>query len=168
MTAKRAESMKGRVVKLMEETGAVWHGRTGQKELKKEWMKAGVWCHPSSFGETSCITCMDAQANGAIPITTPTWAIGENVKFGVFVEGNPEGEGLVRSRFVLEVVRMILDPARQEVIRRGMMTWARETFDWDVWARQWEGWARADVGKFYTPEKFEYTGATVMAGTASI
>lgn len=144
-TVSRAARIKAHVSRLIEETGAVWHGRTGQKVLAVEWQKAGIWCHPSNFQETSCITCMDAQANGAIPLTTPIWAIGENVKHGVFIDGNPETEPLTRARYVLELVRLLLDPARQDAIRQDMQPWARETFDWDVFARQWEGWAIRDT-----------------------
>jgi glycosyltransferase involved in cell wall biosynthesis len=133
--------------RLLDQPGIEYHGRTAQPELIREWQKAGIWCHPSSFTETSCITCMDAQALGAVPITTPTWAVGDNVKHGVFIEGDPYQDNLVRARYVLELVKMASDPARQEEIRREMMPWAQAHFGWEKFVDQWEAWAKEDLAK---------------------
>ena len=129
---------------LLEQPGVHYHGRMGQMELLGEWFKSGIWCHPSNFTETSCITCMDAQACGAIPITGPVWAIAENVKHGVFIQGNVTHE-LVQARYGLELFRMAVQPELQDEIRADMMPWALDAFDWEVWVGQWQGWARADV-----------------------
>jgi len=88
---------------------------------------------------------MDAQALGAIPITTPKWAIGENVQHGVFVEGDPYADNLTRARYVLEVVRMAADPERQQRIRENMMPWAQGFFGWESFIEQWEFWAAEDL-----------------------
>jgi glycosyltransferase involved in cell wall biosynthesis len=133
-----------RLKEMTRQPGVTNHGRTPQPQLLREWFKSGIWCHPSNFTETSCITCMDAQACGAIPITQPTWAVGENVRHGVFIEGDVTNE-LVRSRYVTEVVKMALDPERQEAIRRDMMPYARERFTWERFVSQWEAWAEVDV-----------------------
>ena len=128
---------------MLEQPGVVWHGRTPQPELLREWAKSAIWCHPSNFTETSCITCMDAQALGAIPVTSPVWAVAENVKHGVFIHGNVTQE-IIRARYVLEVFRLMVDEERQEEIRREMMPWAIEQFDWNKFARQWQDWAAVD------------------------
>jgi glycosyltransferase involved in cell wall biosynthesis len=125
--------------------GIFWHGRKPQPELAVEWAKSGIWCHPSLFTETSCITCMDAQALGAIPISSPVWAIGENVQHGVLVDGDPQESSLCRSRFVHEVVKLAQDPARQSEIRAEMMPWALDHFNWDRFVDQWEDWATEDL-----------------------
>jgi glycosyltransferase involved in cell wall biosynthesis len=130
-----------RLKQMIDQPGVTNHGRMGQPELLREWFKAGIWCHPSNFTETSCITCMDAQATGAIPLTSPLWAVEENVQHGVFIEGDVTSD-LIRSRFVLEVVRLAVDEGRQDEIRREMMPWARERFDWERFVDQWETWAR--------------------------
>ncbi len=124
--------------RLLDAPGVINHGRMGQTELYQEWMKSGIWCHPSNFSETSCITCMDAQALGAIPITTPTWAVGENVKHGVFVDGEIELGGITKSRYVLALIQMALQAEKQEEIRRDMMPWAQDWFDWERVVDQWE------------------------------
>lgn len=130
---------------LLETPGVVNHGRLGQAELREQWLKTGIWCHPSNFTETSCITCMDAQATGAIPITTPIWAIGENVQHGVFIEGNPDSDPLVQARYVLEVVRMMCNSELQDEIRDEMQPWAIKNFSWENFVSQWENWAEFDL-----------------------
>ena len=133
--------------RMLDQPGIEYHGRMGQPELIQEWLKAGIWCHPSSFTETSCITCMDAQALGAIPITTPTWAIGDNVRHGVFIEGDPYVDNLTRARYTLELVKLASDPIRQGAIREEMMPWAQEKYGWEHFVDQWDDWARIDTMK---------------------
>ena len=132
----RMENLKA----LLNQPGVVNHGRIGQTALLREWLQSAIWCHPSDFTETSCITCMDAQACGAIPITHPVWAVAENVKHGVFIDGSVTKE-IIRSRYVLEVIKLAADAERQESIRRDMMPWALEHFDWNHFVNQWLGWA---------------------------
>jgi glycosyltransferase involved in cell wall biosynthesis len=132
-----------RLRQIIDQPGVFDHGRMGQSDLLSEWFKAGIWCHPSNFTETSCITCMDAQACGAVPITSPVWAVEENVQHGVFVDGDVT-QDLTRSRFVLELVKLALQPKLQEQIRREMMPWARSRFDWEGVVDQWEVWADQD------------------------
>ncbi len=123
--------------------GVKWRGRIGQEQLAREYLASGIWCYPTWFSETSCISCMEAQALGAIPITNPIWATGYNVKHGVFIEGTPS-DRLVLSRYVETVVRVALNPAAQEALRAEMMPEARARLSWDVVADQWA--QMAEVG----------------------
>lgn len=141
-TGKAARDIKASILKAMEQAGVIHHGRLPQKQLLEEWFKSGIWCHASNFTETSCITSMDAQACGAIPITQPTWAVAENVKHGVFIDGDVR-HSLIQARYSLELVKLALDAERQETIRREMMPWALNEFHWDKWVDQWEEWATA-------------------------
>lgn len=144
--AQNAEHLKT----IMNQDGVINHGRTPQPELIRHWFQSGIWCHPSNFGETSCIVSMEAQACGAIPITNPVWAVKENVRHGVFIEGDVRSD-LIRSRYVLELVRMALDPARQGILRREMMAWARTAFTWENFITQWENWAKVDLERKNAP-----------------
>lgn len=131
---------------LLEQPGVTYHGRTGQFDLYREWAKAGIWCHPSNFTETSCITCMEAQALGAIPITNPVWAVAENVQHGVLIDGDASNP-LIQARYALELIRIAVNPGLQDQIREQMMPWAQSAFDWDNWAGQWAGWAACDLDR---------------------
>lgn len=144
--AQMIEVRNQQMLEALNAPGVVHHGRIGQREIIDEWLQTGVWCHPSDFAETSCITCMDAQACGAVPITTPKWAIRENVQFGVMIEGNPETMAITRARYVLQLKALLEDQERQQKIRAEMMPWALDTFDWENFVTQWESWAAHDLG----------------------
>jgi glycosyltransferase involved in cell wall biosynthesis len=87
---------------------------------------------------------MDAQACGAIPVTTPIWAIAENVEYGVFIEGDVRTDQ-IRARYVHAVAELLLNPQIQDQHRGEMMPWARERFDWERFVTQWDGWAATDT-----------------------
>ncbi len=121
--------------------GIVRHGRLNQADLYREWAKTGIWVYPNSdFRETSCITCMEAQALGAVPITSPLWAVAENVAFGGEIAGDAHRDSLTQARFVTELVRLATDPLRQETIRSAMMPEARRMFTWERFCDGWEAW----------------------------
>jgi glycosyltransferase involved in cell wall biosynthesis len=133
-----------RIKALLDQPGVTWHGRIGQPELLHEWFKSGIWCHPSNFTETSCITSMDAQACGAIPVTRPIWAIRENVRHGIFMEGDVRND-LVRARYVQQIYSLMVQPELQQRIRSEMMPWAQHHFDWERVVSQWDGWISEDL-----------------------
>jgi glycosyltransferase involved in cell wall biosynthesis len=140
--AKNKERLEAMIDNPMQ-SGVFWHGRTPQPKLLREWMKAGLWCHPSNFTETSCITSMDAQACGAIPVTRALWGIRENVKHGILIEGDVRNE-LIQARYIQQVYSLMMQPELQETIRVEMMTWALEQFDWEHVADQWDAWICKD------------------------
>jgi glycosyltransferase involved in cell wall biosynthesis len=124
----------------MQQPGVTWHDRTPQPELYRHWLSAGIWCHPSLFTETNCINSQDAMACGAIPVTIPIWAVGEFVRHGIFVYGDPYNDPLAQERFVGELHRLIREPGLQQQIRTEMIPYARKRFDWERTIDQLEGW----------------------------
>jgi glycosyltransferase involved in cell wall biosynthesis len=144
--ARPVVEQRARLLSEMERLGVHHYGRLGQTELLAHWLRSAVWCHPSNFTETSCITCMDAQACGAVPVTTPIWAIAENVEHGVFIEGDVRTDA-VRARYVHAVAELLLNPHLAEQHRAPMMPWARRRFDWENFVDQWHGWANRDASR---------------------
>jgi glycosyltransferase involved in cell wall biosynthesis len=130
------ENMKKRITDLIESTPNVhWHGRINQPQLWLEFAQSSMWVYPTTFTETSCCTCMLAQALGAIPITNRFWAVGHNVEYGTFVDGDPMAKDgtqhMVRARFVQAILGYARDREWAEAIRAEMMPWARQRFDWE-------------------------------------
>jgi len=82
----------GKMIELgMEEGGIYNHGRVGQKELAEAMYKANFWGYPTQFMETMCITALETQAAGVIPITSNLAALQETVAVkGLLVEGWPQ------------------------------------------------------------------------------
>lgn len=143
---------KRETMELLEQPGVTFHGRVSQKELYKEWFKSGIWLYETNFNETSCITSMEAQACGAIPIVSPVYALKENVQHGVGIVGDAN-DPLTQARFAAEIVKMVVIPGLQDAIRQEMMPWARERFDWEVFVDHWI--AKAE-GKEWPKEKFPF------------
>lgn len=122
--------------------GVTWHGRIGQVALWREYLRSGLWVYPTWFSETSCITCMEAQALGAVPITRPYWALRDNVKHGVFIDG-PVNDLVVRSRYVDAVCRLATSEA-VETLRTQMRIDALQRYDWENEVDRWICWALGD------------------------
>jgi len=119
------------------------HGRVPQRDLYKEWLKTGIWLYQTNFFETSCITSMESQALGAIPITRPYGALSNNVKHGIFIQGDAYSE-LNKAKYMAELINVANSPEYQESIRPEMMNYARVKFNWERIVDQWDsvlcGW----------------------------
>ena len=119
------------------------HGRVPQRELYKEWLKTGIWLYQTNFFETSAITCMEAQALGAIPITRPYGALRDNVKHGIFIQGDAYSE-LNKAKYMAELINIANSLEYQESVRSEMMNYARVKFNWERIVDQWDsvlcGW----------------------------
>lgn len=89
------EYMKAQIVGKMyelgnEEGGIFNHGRVNQKELSEAMYKSNFWAYPTEFMETFCITAIENQAAGVIPITSKLAALNETVAIkDLLVEGWP-------------------------------------------------------------------------------
>lgn len=132
------------ILAAVEQPWITFHGRISQPDLYRLWQSAGLWVYPTNFHETSCITSMEAQAGGAIPIASPVAALAENVRYGCLIPGNAD-DPLIRARFAAEIVRFTLTPGLQDSIRPEMQAEARSRFDWERLVDQWEMAARADL-----------------------
>jgi glycosyltransferase involved in cell wall biosynthesis len=62
-----------------EEAGLVWMGRQPPEVLAKHQLTADIWAYPTNFMETYCLTAVQAQAAGCLPITTDLAALKDNV-----------------------------------------------------------------------------------------
>lgn len=124
----------------LQQPGIVWHGRLGQHALYREWAKTGIWLYPCSrFRETSCITCMEASALGAVPVYSPLWGQGENTLYGIAIDGD-HADPLTAARFAQATVALMQSPEKQEALRQEGMREVRRVFTWERFVDQWEAW----------------------------
>lgn len=145
-----AKDIKERILsKVKTMKNVFWYGRRNQTDITKEFLKSGIWCYPTDFHETSCITCMEAQSLGAIPVTVPLGALGSNVLHGISIEGNCL-EDSTQAEFAHAVVDVVRNREYWDSVRSTMMWDARLKFNWERYVDQWEAWA-LDV-----PEEFVY------------
>lgn len=98
----------------------VQHGRISQARLAKELQEATIWLYPTYFHETYCITAIEAQLAGAIPVTNHLAGLAETVKSGVIIEGSVF-EPNTQAKFAEAVINVLTSPDRekmhQEVIK---------------------------------------------------
>jgi glycosyltransferase involved in cell wall biosynthesis len=126
------EEYRRRIRAAEKEGGVKFHGRVSQAALARAFMQSKVWAYPTSFTETSCITAMEAQAAGCVPVCPPLAALAETVKHGVFVErGDSE-------RFVGEVCRLLTDEGYRRSFAEAGRKYALENLTWKGLAADWE------------------------------
>lgn len=153
------KKIKEEVEYKLKQPGVFWRDKKTQPELYMEWLKSGIWCYPTNFSETSCITAMEAQALGCIPITNPYWALEDNVLEGVFIPGNPSKDNLVKARYVDALVKCangsgkFLDELREKIKFN-----ASNIFNWERVVDQWENWIMQDENSNEFPEDYVVTG----------
>lgn len=153
---------KADVLRYAEQPWVRLRGRVDQRTLYREWLASGLWVYQTNFNETSCITCMEAQACGAVPIVSPVYALGENVHHGIGIEGDAWNDPLTKARFAAEIVRAS-DPAFQQAVRPRMMEDARIRFDWERFVTQWEAAAVEDFsGAPITPLQFRQPKLSIV------
>jgi glycosyltransferase involved in cell wall biosynthesis len=89
-------SFKARVQQLARQPGVTWHGRIGQRELAQRAMETQFWVYPSKlpeelgggeWHETFCITALEMQAAGVIPVMAGVGALPERFYFGGMSDG---------------------------------------------------------------------------------
>lgn len=125
--------------RLSEESAAghvVYHGRVNQQQLSNAFLASKVWPYSTWFTETHCITAIEAQAGGCVPVTSDLAALSETVKYGIVIPGrNTDDE--YQKIFVDEVVGLLNDETRrQEIASRGRQ-YALTSCDWSGVAMEW-------------------------------
>lgn len=74
-----------------EDGGIFNHGRVNQKVLAEAMYKSDFWAYPTSFMETFCITAIENQASGVIPVTSNLAALQETIALkDLLIEGWPQ------------------------------------------------------------------------------
>ena len=112
--------------------GAVYHGRVNQRELAEAFLESKVWAYQTDFTETSCITAMEAQAAGCVPVVSRVAALAETVRSGTLID-NVEGSG---QRFIDEIVRLMSDRYYWRD-QAGAARQAAQAFSWDRVVDEW-------------------------------
>jgi glycosyltransferase involved in cell wall biosynthesis/predicted SAM-dependent methyltransferase len=133
--------------KLNETPGVTWGERQPQDALYRHFLSSSHYLYITDFPETSCISCMEAQCMGAIPISSSLWALGDYVRWGKVIHGTAE-HSFTRAQAAMalteNVINVLTKPEETEEYRQNMMTWAREMFSWDRVAEQYHALATGE------------------------
>jgi glycosyltransferase involved in cell wall biosynthesis/2-polyprenyl-3-methyl-5-hydroxy-6-metoxy-1,4-benzoquinol methylase len=133
---------KSKILNLLANSrNVVLHGRVPQDELAREMMKSGVWLYPTYFPETYCITAVEAQLAGLVPVTNDLAALAETVKTGSIIKGdvrNPE----VQAEYAKATVWAM------DVIDRKFISKSAPAVSWSEVAQRWsDSWLMPSTTK---------------------
>jgi len=127
---------KKRMVELMQQPGITEVGRLSKKalhELHRESAILAYYCH---FEEINCISVLEAQANGSVPVTTAYAALNETNEFGIKVAGDPYAK-TTKVDYANALINALKNPPSDKK-RLEMVTAIREKYDWVNIAKQWK------------------------------
>lgn len=121
-----------------QEAGIYQRGRVPQKELADWQLNSHIWAYPTDFCETFCITAIEMQAAGVIPVASRLAALQETVANPeLLIEGWPLNRDYQRRWLkVLEDVVEGTDEHQIELQLSGRRF--AEQFSWDASYNQWQ------------------------------
>lgn len=120
---------------LMSADGITHHGRVGKKELLKIMGGCDIWAYPTHFDEINCITALNAQKLGLVPVVINRAALRETVGSGIRVEGDifmPE----TREEFKNKLIELMKDKDKLKEHSEMAEMFAKD-FTWRKIADKW-------------------------------
>lgn len=126
---------KNTVDALLSQKGIVHHGRVGQKELQEIRNKCGIWAYCTDFDEINCITALQAQHDGLVPVVINKAALSETVQTGVKVEGEIHNPKTAQA-YLQELLDIMADKERWENESKKAREFAKK-YKWENIASQW-------------------------------
>ena len=125
----------GEMEELMLQDGIVHHGRVGKKRLAMIRRRCGIWAYPTHFEEINCITALDAQHDGLVPVVMNYAALKETVGSGARVNGDIALDK-DKKKYLGRLLVMMKDKDLYETERRKAIKFA-EKYLWKTIAAEW-------------------------------
>lgn len=113
----------------------VQHGRIPQDKLAEEFSKSSIWLYPTYFPETYCITAVEAQLAGCIPVTNRFAGLSETVQGGIDIEGDVHDPS-VQQAYANAVIHL-MNQEEDDGLRKRIKKSAPAR-SWDERSIQWE------------------------------
>ena len=125
-----------RMNKLMAQKGITHHGRVGKDKLRKIRSKCGIWVYPTYFAEINCITALECQLDGLVPVTVNDFALKETVGAGSKVDGDIYDKD-TQDAWLTELFKYMGDEKLWKEQSEKAQKFA-EGYSWDIIAKAWE------------------------------
>jgi glycosyltransferase involved in cell wall biosynthesis len=111
--------------------GVEFMGTATQEELHYAMLQAEYWLYLTSYEETYCITALEMQYAGVVPITTPVAALAETVNSGIILPDNKQKWN--------EFIKIINSNSRSlnRIVTKSNKIFAK-TKTWDQRAYEWK------------------------------
>jgi glycosyltransferase involved in cell wall biosynthesis len=129
----------GALYKAAAQPGVTWHGGIAQPRLMENLSRSGLFLYPNTFAETSCMAAIEAQACGAVVITTARAALSETVengKSGICIPGEPDTPAY-QSEFITTSSNLLQSPSRLMELSEGARSRAFRLYPWSSVALEW-------------------------------
>ena len=129
----------GALYEKTEQPGVSMHGSVGQKVLLEALSGSGFLLYPSTFDETSCIAAIEAQACGAVVVTSAKAGLSETVadgETGYCIDGEPSSESY-RHKFVEAVTGLVHNRDRHRAMSEAARNRALRNYTWSSIANEW-------------------------------
>jgi glycosyltransferase involved in cell wall biosynthesis len=124
------------MVTLLKQPGIVEHGRLGKKELAEVRKQCGIWAYPTDFQEINCITALDVQSDGLVPVTMSLAALQETVGSGIKLEGDIRKDEILKE-YSKQLISLMGDEERWEKESKKAQKFAKG-YDWKTISGEWE------------------------------
>jgi len=121
---------KGYMENLFDQVGVNHLGRVSQEEVLRHMTSSQLLAYPCIWPETSCLVAAQAQACGAVPVTTPLAALDETVQFGYKATTEPV--------WYEKVIEALTQPDDVEAIRLMMIPSTKKRLSWESIAETWQ------------------------------
>lgn len=129
----------------LDSKNVVQHGRIPQDLLAREMQEASIWLYPTYFPETYCITAVEAQLAGAMPITNKLAGLAETVQTGISIEGDVHDQN-VQEQYVNAVVHVLQNADENDEAFRQLIKEKAPAQTWDQVAAGWEQFLKENHG----------------------
>jgi len=126
---------KDKLNKLMEQKGITHHGRVSKDKLREIRQACGIWVFPTYFAEINCITALDSQSDGLVPVTMNSFALKETVGAGSKVDGDIYDDE-VQEAWLSELFNYMGDEKAWEAESVKAREFAKG-YEWDLISKEW-------------------------------
>jgi Glycosyltransferase len=117
---------------LFDQKGIHHLGRRSHKELLRHLEEAQVLAYPCIYPETLCLTVLQAQAAGAVPVVVPSGALAETVKSGFITK-----PAVSQQEYLELLAHALQNPDEVAAEREKGAKLMREQYGWPTIAGQW-------------------------------
>jgi glycosyltransferase involved in cell wall biosynthesis len=119
-----------------EDGGIFLHGRVNQDFLAEEMMNSLIWSFPTNFMETFCITAIEMQAAGVVPVTSDLAALSENIHPDYYkITGWPNNASYQR-----DWLQLLAHSIENKEYREKVRPRAREFAEQFTWDKSYTAW----------------------------
>jgi len=127
-----------------------YHGRVGQDQLAKEFMRSAVLAYPCIFEESFCITALEAMAAGCVVLSSDYWALGDTVKNAGILLPMQDNRNTVhteeyRNDWVNNCIQLLTNNKKIKMWRNKGYERVKR-FTWEAVALQWHTYFKSQKG----------------------